>query len=74
MKPMLLIAVLLLVLGAVALGYQGITYVTQEKVVDVGPVEVLAEKERTIPLPPVVGGVAIVSGLVLLAVSSRNSG
>ena len=74
MKPIVLIAILLLVIGALALGYQGFTYVTQEKIVDVGPVQVKAEKENYVPLPPIVGGIAVVSGLVLLAVASRNSG
>jgi hypothetical protein len=71
MKPLALVGVVLIVLGLVALAYQGITYTTKEKVVDIGPLKVEAEKERTIPLPPVVGGVAIVVGLALVVLARR---
>jgi hypothetical protein len=71
MKPLALVGVVLIVLGLVALAYQGISYTTKEKVVDIGPLKVEAEKERTIPLPPVVGGVAIVVGLALVVLARR---
>jgi len=67
-----MLGIVLIVLGAIALAYQGITYTTNEKVVDLGPLKVEAKKEKTIPLPPVLGGVAIVVGLVLLITSSRG--
>jgi hypothetical protein len=72
MRPLAILGIVLIVLGAVALAYQGITYTTNEKVVDLGPLKVEAKKEKTIPLPPVLGGVAIVVGLVLLIASSRG--
>jgi hypothetical protein len=72
MRPLAMLGIVLIVLGAVALAYQGITYTTNEKVVDLGPLKVEAKKEKTIPLPPVLGGVAIVVGLVLLIASSRG--
>jgi hypothetical protein len=72
MRPLAMLGIVLIVLGAVALAYQGITYTTNEKVVDLGPLKVEAKKEKTIPLPPVLGGVAIVVGLVLLIGSSRG--
>jgi hypothetical protein len=72
MRPLAIVGIVLIVLGAVALAYQGITYTTKEKVVDLGPLKVEAEKEKTIPLPPVLGGVAIVVGLVLVIASSRG--
>ena len=72
MRPLAMLGIVLIVLGAVALAYQGITYTTSEKVVDLGPLKVEAKKEKTIPLPPVLGGVAIVVGLVLLIASSRG--
>jgi hypothetical protein len=56
------------VVGIAAFAYQGITYTSREKVVDVGPVQVTAEKTRTFPLPPVVGGIALVGGIVLLLI------
>ena len=72
MRPLAMLGIVLIVLGAVALAYQGITYTTKEKVVDLGPLKVEAKKEKTIPLPPVLGGVAIVVGVVLLIASSRG--
>jgi hypothetical protein len=74
MKPLLIIGIILVVLGALALGYQGITYITRETVVDAGPVQVTAQRERTIPLPPILGGAAIALGLVLVFFGSKNSG
>lgn len=72
MKAATLIGVILIVLGVVALAYQGITYTTNEKVVDLGPLKVEAKRERTIPLPPVLGGIALVGGIVLVIAGSRR--
>ena len=72
MKPATVVGIILIVIGIVALAYQGITYTTSEKVVDLGPLKVEAKRERTIPLPPVVGAVALVGGIVLVAVSARK--
>ena len=72
MKPAVIVGVILIVLGAVALAYQGITYTTQEKVVDLGPLKVEAKKEKTIPLPPLLGALLLVGGVVLVAVSARR--
>ncbi len=60
------IGVILIVLGLVALAYQGISYTTREKVVDLGPIEASKETKRTIPLPPVVGIVSVAGGIFLL--------
>ena len=72
MRPKIIIAILLIALGIVAFAYQGITYTTREKVVDLGPIQVTAEKTKTFPLPPVVGAIAIVGGIVLLVMGSRK--
>ena len=72
MKPAVIVGVILIVLGAVALAYQGISYTTQEKVVDLGPLKVEAKKEKTIPLPPLLGALLLVGGVVLVAVSARR--
>jgi uncharacterized membrane protein HdeD (DUF308 family) len=72
MSRMKILGVVLIVLGIVALAYQGITYTTSEKVVDLGPLKVEAKKEKTIPLPPIVGAVAVISGVILVAVSARR--
>jgi len=72
MKPATVIGVILIVISIIALAYQGITYTTREKVVDLGPLKVEAKRERTIPLPPVIGVIALVGGIVLVAVSGRK--
>jgi len=68
-----LLGVALIILGVVAFAYQGITYTTQEKVLDIGPLKATVEKEKTIPLPPLVGGAALIGGIVLLLMGTRKS-
>ena len=65
---MKVLGIILIVVGIAAFAYQGITYTSREKVVDLGPVQVTAEKTRTFPLPPIVGGIALVGGIVLLLI------
>jgi uncharacterized membrane protein len=72
MKPLTLIGIILIVVGIVALAYQGITYTTSERVVDLGPLKVDAKREKTIPLPPIAGGAALVVGVILVVVGSRK--
>ena len=72
MKPLTIVGIVLIVLGVIALAYQGISYTTTEKVVDIGPLKVEAKKEKTLPLPPVLGGVAIAAGVVLLIAGARG--
>ncbi len=73
MKGALVIGIALLVLGVAALAYQGITYTTREKVIDLGPISASVEKKKTIPLPPILGALALVGGVVLVAVAARRS-
>ncbi len=73
MKTTTLLAVILIAIGIVAFGYQGITYTTKENVVDIGPLKVTTEKSNTLPLPPIVGAIALVGGIVLLVVGKKNS-
>lgn len=73
MKPTIGIAIVLIALGVIALGYQGITYTTKEKIVDIGPLKVTEEKTKTFPLPPIVGGIALLGGIVLLVAANRKS-
>ena len=73
MKPMTIAALALIVLGALALAYQGITYTTRDTVLDIGPLHATAEREKTFPLPPVLGLVAIAGGVVLLLTRSKAS-
>lgn len=72
MRTTTIIAVALIVLGIVALGYQGFTYTTKEKVVDLGPLEVTSETTKTFPLHPVVGIIALAGGVALLVIGRRR--
>lgn len=65
------VGIVLIVLGIVALVYGGITYTTRDEVVDIGPVEVTTENQETIPLPPVLGAVSLLGGIVLLVSRKR---
>ncbi|WP_435550597.1 DUF3185 domain-containing protein [Desulfobacterium sp. N47] len=73
MKTNTLLGIILIVVGVVAFAYQGITYTTREKVVDIGPLQVTAEKTKTFPLPPLVGAVALVSGIVLRLFETKRA-
>jgi UDP-N-acetylmuramyl pentapeptide phosphotransferase/UDP-N-acetylglucosamine-1-phosphate transferase len=72
MKPISWVGILLIVLGVLALAYQGINYTRQKKVLDVGAVHVTTQTHEQIPLPPIVGGLALVGGVALLIVGARN--
>jgi drug/metabolite transporter (DMT)-like permease len=69
MKPL---AIILIVVGVLALVYQGFTYTTQKKVLDVGPIQATKEEHHTVPLPPILGALALIGGVVIL-VSDRKS-
>ena len=73
MKPTIIAAIILIAVGVLAFAYQGITYTTREKVVDLGPIQVTSEKTRSIPLPPIVGAIALAGGIVLLVMAKRSS-
>lgn len=72
MKFTTIIAFILIAIGIAAFAYEGITYTTREKVVDIGPLEITADKTRTFPLPPIVGGIALVGGIVLLVMGAKK--
>jgi hypothetical protein len=71
MQAMKILAIVLLVVGLVALAYEGITYTQREKVLEVGPITATKETKKTIPLPPILGGAALVGGVVLLIAAAR---
>lgn len=73
MKTATILGIALIVLGLVVFAYQGITYTTQEKVIDLGPLQATVEKEKTIPLPPIARGLALVGGIVLVIVGARRT-
>ena len=70
MKTPAIVGILLIVLGIAAFAYHSFTYTTTETI-DLGPIQVTAEKQHTVPLPPILGGVALLAGVVLL-LKSRN--
>jgi uncharacterized membrane protein HdeD (DUF308 family) len=76
MKPAGIVGVILIILGVIALAYQGITYTTREdkRVVDLGPLKIDArvEEQKRIPLPPILGVISLVGGIVLVVVGSRK--
>jgi len=72
MKPAATIGILLIILGVFALAYQGFTYTTHKKVLDIGPIEATKEEHKTVPLPPVLGGIALAAGAVLLFAGSKR--
>ncbi len=72
MKAYTIIGILLIVVGIASLAYQGITYTTREKVVDIGPIHLTADKTKTIPLTPIVGAIALAGGVALVVAGSRK--
>ena len=69
---MKIVGLLLIVIGVVALALGGLSYTQKEKVVDIGPIEATAETRETIPLPPLLGGLALVGGVALMIAGSRK--
>jgi len=73
MKTNTVFAIILIAVGIMAFAYQGFTYTTREKVLDLGPVHVTTEKTNTLPMAPILGMIAAVSGFVLLVVSRKKA-
>ena len=72
MKPIIIAGIALILLGIVGLSYNRITYTTKEKIVDIGPIQATAEREKSIPLPPLLGGLVLVAGIGLVAVGYKK--
>jgi membrane-bound ClpP family serine protease len=72
MKPIAIIGIILIILGIVALAYQGISYVTHDKVIDMGPIQVSADQTHTIPIAPILGAAVIIAGVVMLVMGIRT--
>jgi uncharacterized membrane protein len=70
--PLMIIGIVLVALGLIALAYQGITYTSRETIVDLGPIKATADRQRTIPLPPILGGLALAGGVAVLIGSARS--
>lgn len=72
MKTAMLAGIVLIVLGVVSLAYQGFTYHTQKRVLDVGPIHATKTENHTVPLPPLLGGLALLGGVVLVVAGARE--
>jgi hypothetical protein len=69
---MKIVGIVLIVIGVISLALGGINYTSREKVVDIGPLEATTETEKSIPLPPLLGGLALAGGVVLLIAGSKK--
>jgi drug/metabolite transporter (DMT)-like permease len=74
MKSITLAGILLAFLGVLALVYQGFSYTRQEDVVNIGPIHATVDTQHHVPLSPIVGGLALAAGAVLLAMGARQKG
>lgn len=72
MKPAGIVGVLLIAIGIISLAYGGFTYTKREKVIDLGPIQATAEREHTVPFPPIMGGICLVGGILLVLVGNRK--
>jgi uncharacterized membrane protein len=72
-KSITLVGIALILLGIVAFAYQGISYTSREKVIDVGPLQATVDTKKTIPLSPFLGGLVLVGGIVLVVVGTKKS-
>ena len=72
MKPLAIAGLVLIVLGLAALAYQGFTYTSRETVIDIGPIKATADTQKTVPIPPIAGVVAVVAGVALVVAGKRK--
>ena len=73
MKGSTILAIVLIAIGVIALAYQGITYTTQKKIIDIGPLQATTEEHHTIPLPPIIGIAALIGGVAVLLLGKRGN-
>ena len=73
LNPITLVGIALILLGIVAFTYQGITYTSREKIIDIGPIQATADTQKTIPLSPLLGGLVLAGGIVLVIVGAKKS-
>ena len=72
MKPASIVGIILIVIGIVAFAYGGFSYTKREKIIDAGPLQVSTDREKTIPLPPMLGGICLVGGIILVLVGNKK--
>jgi hypothetical protein len=73
MKSIMLIGIVMIVLGIGSLIYKGVTYTSQDNIIDIGPIEASFDRQKTIPLSPVLGGLTLAGGIALIIIGRRKS-
>jgi uncharacterized membrane protein YidH (DUF202 family) len=73
MKPAGIVGIILIAIGIIALAYGGFSYTKREKIIDAGPLQVSADREKTVPFPPILGGICLVGGIILVLVGNRKA-
>jgi uncharacterized membrane protein HdeD (DUF308 family) len=73
MKPITISGILLIVFGILVFVYQGVSYTKREKVLDIGPIEATRETHKTIPLPPILGGLAVAGGIAMVVMGGKRA-
>jgi uncharacterized membrane protein YidH (DUF202 family) len=72
MKPAGIVGIILIAIGIIALAYGGFSYTKREKIIDAGPLQVSADREKTVPFPPILGGICLVGGIILVLAGNRK--
>ena len=73
MKPATIVGVVLIVLGVLGLALGGFSFTRKEKVLDLGPIEASADKKESVAIPPILGAIAVVGGIILVAAGARRA-
>jgi hypothetical protein len=73
MKPSTIIGIILIVIGVAGFAMGGFSFTQKEKVLDIGPIEATADDKETVGIPPLLAGIAVVAGVVLVAAGARKS-
>lgn len=73
MKPIGIVGLILIAIGIIALAYGGFSYTTREKVIDAGPLQVSADKQKSVPFPPILGGICLVGGIFLVLAGNKKA-
>ncbi|HYJ05309.1 MAG TPA: DUF3185 domain-containing protein [Chthoniobacterales bacterium] len=73
MKPAGIVGIILIAIGIIALAYGGFSYTKREKIIDAGPLQVSADREKTVPFPPILGGICLVGGIILVLVGNKKA-
>ncbi|MEN3369865.1 MAG: hypothetical protein QOG51_2 [Verrucomicrobiota bacterium] len=73
MKPAGIVGIILIAIGIIALAYGGFSYTKREKIIDAGPLQVSADREKTVPFPPILGGICLVGGIILVVVGNKKA-